>query len=690
MKSAMKSFAPFDEVSRYIPSKWHRRVKTIALTHYITEAPKDESSPPLPKASGKTTPCASKVQPESIYSEAWERNKDTVQLVSFADMDETKTSTGTRTTKLPSSWVPGALVIDPMVRKNVENRGMRVSENAVWLLVVAVREHAKSVMKNALIHKKARDEGKIPVPFLRYPNVLASSRQSKKDSGQDKQEATSQPDDSHVKAKQKVPMTALDIFASSASMPIGRAGSIGGALSSQALERCLYSAYNSLPSVPGKDFATVQNYITAEIASLARDRKSLAPPKPRAEITDHRVSRQPIRQSPVQISPQDVMLDPSLQPRPISVQIRANSVSSIEHSNVIIGQAKAPAIPPPAIPSRADSQNSVNGLGRGAKNLAALIRRESTGDVSATANVSDTQQNDSANATKEETQSSGAEQMATARKGKGFGTKDLAAMRARSIQKSTDSPDEANVDGEGKKMDVDEANAVIPEPTTDASNKEVVKSESVIVDNPAEMLDSNAYPGKKEDDENEDDKKTEDEKNRKDEDVSTLSLPSSQSEQKDASTPGEKVQDESKPTSNDVDPANKESTDEVGSESQEAEKGVTVSANTESIASESEEVEAQKEEESASKESSMNAEAVTEQETKEVKSIVTDSVGAVKVEGGEEGGEEISEEKTKAIGEVSTKEEKDVVGESIEDTSVKKQDKGDVQSKAVPVNESVD
>jgi hypothetical protein len=91
------------------------------------------------------------------------------------------------------SWIPGALVIDPLVRDMVQEGGMRVTENAIWLLVVAMKEHTKNILKNAISHKEAVEKGQILSRTLRYPKLLAgnSKNSAKRDSTQDKTSAPS-------------------------------------------------------------------------------------------------------------------------------------------------------------------------------------------------------------------------------------------------------------------------------------------------------------------------------------------------------------------------------------------------------------------------------------------------------------------------------------------------------------------
>ncbi len=70
---------------------------------------------------------------------------------------------------IPSARLPGALEIDPFVRKMAQQTALTVSENAIWLLVVAVREHSKAVITETISSCKNLDKGcasELPKSFM--------------------------------------------------------------------------------------------------------------------------------------------------------------------------------------------------------------------------------------------------------------------------------------------------------------------------------------------------------------------------------------------------------------------------------------------------------------------------------------------------------------------------------------------
>ena len=64
---------------------------------------------------------------------------------------------------IPSAHLPGALLIDPLVRSLATAESMSVSEDAIWLAIVAVREHATATLRQALRNKSEVEQGPIDV-----------------------------------------------------------------------------------------------------------------------------------------------------------------------------------------------------------------------------------------------------------------------------------------------------------------------------------------------------------------------------------------------------------------------------------------------------------------------------------------------------------------------------------------------
>ena len=149
MRRLLKSRVPYSEISEHVPEKWQDRVKVPeivttkkktkkkTITFYdglendllrITDVPHFDN----------TTP----------YKEKWE-------LPFIDDIEEDKqTPQKGPAVPIASSCIPGALVVDPMVRDTVDASGMKISDNAMWLLTVAMKEHIKNILNDSIEYKK--------------------------------------------------------------------------------------------------------------------------------------------------------------------------------------------------------------------------------------------------------------------------------------------------------------------------------------------------------------------------------------------------------------------------------------------------------------------------------------------------------------------------------------------------------
>lgn len=62
----------------------------------------------------------------------------------------------------PSSRLPGALEVDPLVRKLASHSGLKVYDNTVWMLVVAAREYSSSLIKKIVANDQDFRSGHAP------------------------------------------------------------------------------------------------------------------------------------------------------------------------------------------------------------------------------------------------------------------------------------------------------------------------------------------------------------------------------------------------------------------------------------------------------------------------------------------------------------------------------------------------
>jgi len=509
MKQATRRFVRFEEISMHIPGKWNERVTKLVKTQ-ASKRVVDIASLSTPPNQMQIADAPFSARP--IYKKIWGEESDEVQP--FPSTERTPAEDAVpRSMEKSSSWIPGALAVDPLVRDLAQEAGMRPTENAVWLLVVAMKEHAKNVLKHAISQKEAVENQQVPSRTLHYPKILTTSSKStsKRDLSQEKQDKSRNMPSTLQQVKTRKSLTAHDIYAGSVMMPTGSIGSLGGSVSRSALERCFHLAHDSLPALPGNEFVKVQRYITGEISSLARSRK--VPSSMFAREPDHSIRTKRI---------QNAVSQP---PRGFTVKAERAPQETKRHPSVPIPQNLQGIVPPvpkhTPVPLAQDTgapvtneeskldKPAIRGLGRGAKNLADLMKRSApspspapsngekeaplvgsgnfdqemklptkesfgvgnlphlnesnTGSGGAKGNLQASEMKveekpDLAPQTqamkdiesKDSEQSTQGQVIVPVRRGKGFGVKDLAAMRARSQQKTLetvnvgDKSDEAN------------------------------------------------------------------------------------------------------------------------------------------------------------------------------------------------------------------------------------------------------
>jgi hypothetical protein len=520
-------------VSEHVPLKWQDRVKVPQIVKTRT----------IPKKKSPTfydglendllqLPSVPHFDETSPYKERWEFPVDT--------RDETlQNPQEGPTVPIASSCIPGALVIDPMIRETVEESGMKVTDHAMWLLTVALKEHIKNLLSDSIEYKKGLQKGQVFPPAIRYPNVLASSSNKNRKISKGRNSAAS------AEPGRKKRLNSIDLFAALNKLPSGQPSSIGGSISRLSLEQTFLSGFNSIPSFDtGNTFKDVQSFISNSIMVMAKDRKPEEKKKsshssrqkrikPTPGLEDSTKTPSPRHPSngkasvPIAIAPpmpslesppltnnmspavvQTPVLDSSSPKTDVSqlvlekkkdvatsnvssaadAQAGESEASRVEEANPVKVEKPIQKAATGAPPSQSGPQRS--GAGRGAKNLAALMARaaesssnlkEATQGGEKNSNTStqnaqwpsstpvNTEQNkpnihnpnsqgsavqapqSNADSTKPTNESSNPESSADATntakpvpprqptvpvrrgKGKGFGSKDLATMRARSM-----------------------------------------------------------------------------------------------------------------------------------------------------------------------------------------------------------------------------------------------------------------
>eukprot|EP00934_Nitzschia_sp_Nitz4_P006435 Nitzschia sp. Nitz4//scaffold30_size153850//87771//93167//NITZ4_002784-RA/size153850-processed-gene-0.15-mRNA-1//1//CDS//3329547282//6425//frame0 len=477
----------------------------------------------------------------AVYSEVWCDETPDMDLLEN-ERRRQKTAQSSKPA-YPSTNIPGALVVDLLMRQLTEKNGIRPSELAVWMMVVAVKEHTTSVLKAAITQKEAIDEGELPERGTCFPRALANASKTPPRKELDGVRSSS------ARGKTQKKLSTFDVYNGSCLMSAGSAVSLGGCISRESVESCLHASFDNLPATPRDDFAQVQQFLVDQISEESRmrtvppdrdssddhvDPKESAPstatamqenakpedkisvtepvaapvptstpaevpaPAPQAVPTSHHPMLGLAQPPKAHVAPSDVKSPvstpvPAPAPLPVPTQVpapvpvpvpaptnppppqKSTATPMTATASVPTAPATAPVQPPAssnsATPGTTTSTNPTSaqpvdhpqhhrGLGRGAKNLAAMLKRSTpapapapTAPTPATAPVAPAQVADAessaptpTDAPKAETSQpntseekldpntpteSEAAALSAQRRGKGFNLQMLAAMRAR-------------------------------------------------------------------------------------------------------------------------------------------------------------------------------------------------------------------------------------------------------------------
>ncbi|KAL3940680.1 MAG: hypothetical protein SGBAC_004824 [Bacillariaceae sp.] len=467
MKTSMKSFAPLKEIAEYIPEIWYEKVKQVDRVLIENEVKETKSQ-------RKAREKRATRQQTTVYREAWASTQAAEENPISAVCLKTRCQeVDMRKIHASSASIPGALVIDPLVRDIAEQSSMRASENAIWLLIVAAREHASNLLKNTLKHKQDMECGEVSEPFLQYPKVIAGTKNAlKKDTPADKTEQQPPAPVDYIpgKSQTRKVVTSFDVYASSLVAPTGPPASLGGSVSTTALELCLQNAYTSSSSLPGTDFYDVQKHIVEGITALAQDRKAMLLARGE-EAKSNQVnivnsqqqvvtnSRNVVNNSNVDGNGHGGVGAPPGMGIPVPVRGQApqnehnapttKPALAAQRKEIDIVPSKAPttaAAAPLSTPADTGDAKSLGaipgGLGRGAKDLASLMKRSpKPANPPVTSPITDGKDTIATESTvnsspQKPAETSDVDELGTStgsgRRGKGFGTKNLAALKARS------------------------------------------------------------------------------------------------------------------------------------------------------------------------------------------------------------------------------------------------------------------
>ena len=424
-----------------LPKSLRKQIKTVGIrqpSHNPVSRVLEESPAESYKSSGEI----------SIYREAWssserqssENSGENSVLVPRLNGDITAENIARRG---PSSSVPGALAIDPFVRKAAQAQGVRVTENAVWLLVVAMKEHSKSFLKRVVDEKKASEMGKIGRHENPYRNVAKCNQKgigSRVDEAKHKKAAIVPKTEP---AKKRKCITTFDVLSAISSNCTPATGSVGDPASRSSFESALRSVYDSNPVPLTSSFRAVHKKLTSDLEASSKSRRPdpsrfalLASPPPKATSPPPSTGKVIASETKnLMSSPTSVGGGTPLQSPPPMIQRTMPGLSPPQASSETQERqhgVQADPLPKQSAETTEALQNRGAGNvgGSGAKDLAALKSRADKSDDP-----------DKESPSKASVPGGTGEEDESGRPAKGVGNKNLAAMRARISNKEDDEKD---------------------------------------------------------------------------------------------------------------------------------------------------------------------------------------------------------------------------------------------------------
>jgi len=235
-----------------------------------------------------------------------------------------------------SSCLPGALIVDPLVRSMVEDSGLKVSENAIWLMIVATREYITSLLKGTISNRQVFSRRRLLVSPIREDVEQFNMGMSKRNNDE-----VLAPKLQPEKRLDKLDcITALDIASFLSTRP--SYSTVGGIESHLAYERCLQSSFGPRQTSSLDEFNLVCQQISVGIERTARNKRKVTGVYQTSDTKDL------------------IFLPPIAEAKKSKVETTSRSAT--------------PFSPQPRV-SQSNSQRSSPGMGRGAKDLAALKAR---------------------------------------------------------------------------------------------------------------------------------------------------------------------------------------------------------------------------------------------------------------------------------------------------------------------------
>lgn len=185
--------------------------------------------------------------------------------------------------------LPGTLALDPKIREYIrEESGLKVSEPAIWLLVVSVREYVQSLLKDT-VSNLSSVETKQALDAIEFSE--ASKRSGNMDDAEKKipaYEGMSTPTKENTNGSvtketfengKKRRITPLDLASAMTSTRLSAAGTLSGSVSHVAYERCCHMPFKEDHLFSPEAFGSVQSFVVDSMESASKKpRHDPAPP----------------------------------------------------------------------------------------------------------------------------------------------------------------------------------------------------------------------------------------------------------------------------------------------------------------------------------------------------------------------------------------------------------------------------
>lgn len=184
---------------------------------------------------------------------------------------------------IPSARTPASLQVDPMVRRRASKEGMRVSEHAIWMMVVGAQEYMKSVIQKTITSTRNLNSG-YASELPRTDKVTVMCSQQKPSTISDA--ITDSHDPENASKSQRFIIGAAELSEMLASEPLVAGGA---SLSRMARMRCSISNAKEA----GRGFVKVNDLIAYSLQLYPSENKNAEDTSKAVSIYPTSISLQP-------------------------------------------------------------------------------------------------------------------------------------------------------------------------------------------------------------------------------------------------------------------------------------------------------------------------------------------------------------------------------------------------------------